>query len=218
MFKKILRKILSKIFTLTGRKIIQFSPQRSGSTLVFNILKDLFPTHDINKKHNYSLDDKNFPTVTTYRHPYDSIASLFLKDNIIPTKKNMEDTIIRFRENGWNDFFFNKFNSQNILFLRYEDFYNNFDYMLDSLEDYFYVKISKKQRFKLKAKYEISNVKKKIEKFKDFSEYDDISHFHGNHISKFSGSSNTYKKIFTSNQIEILDKYFGDEKKYLNYD
>ena len=213
MFKKILR----KIFILTGRKIIQFSPQRSGSTLVFNILKDLFPTHVVQKKHNYSLDDKNFPTITTYRHPYDSIASLFLKDNIIPTEKNMEDTIIRFRENGWNDFI-NQFNLQKILFLRYEDFYNNFDYILDSLEDYFDIKISKKKRFKLKAEYKISNVKKKIEKFKDFSEYNDVSHFHGNHISKFSGSSNTYKKIFTSNQIEIMDKYFSDEKKYLNYD
>ena len=213
MFKKLLK----KIFILTDRKIIQFSPQRSGSTLVFNILKDLFPTHVVLKKHNYSLDDKNFPTVITYRHPYDSIASLFLKDKIIPTEKTMEDAIIEFREGGWNDFF-NQFNSKKILFLRYEDFCNNFDYMLDSLEDYFDIKISKKKRFKLKAKYEISNVKKKIEKFKDFSEYDDVSHFHGNHISKFSGSSNTYKKIFTSNQIKILDKYFGEEKIYLNYD
>ncbi len=212
-----IKRLLKKILIVTGRKVIQFSPQRSGSTLVFNILQDLFPTRVVIKRHNYNLNDKNFPTVITYRHPYDSIASLFLKDQIIPTDEIIEDIIKQFREGGWNDFL-NQFESSKILFLRYEDFCNDMNFILNSIEDYFNISISENKRAELKAKYEISNVKKKIEKFKNFSEYDEVSHFHGNHISKFSGNPNSYKKFFSDSQIKILDKYFNDEKKYLNYE
>tara|TARA_B110000459_G_C16459700_1_gene424587 strand:+ start:30 stop:671 length:642 start_codon:yes stop_codon:yes gene_type:complete len=212
-----LNRLVKKILIFTGRKIIQFSPQRSGSTLVFNILKDLFPTRVVLKVHNYNLDDKNFPTVITYRHPYDSIASLFLKDQITPTDEVIEDYIKQFREGGWNDFF-DQIETSKILFLRYEDFCHDFDFVLNSFEDYFNISISENKRVRLKNKYKILNVKKNIEKFKDFSEYDEVSLFHGNHISKFSGNPSTYKKLFSKNQIKILDKYFNNEKKYLNYD
>tara|TARA_B100000767_G_scaffold274778_1_gene308915 strand:- start:3655 stop:4296 length:642 start_codon:yes stop_codon:yes gene_type:complete len=210
-------RLINKILTVTGRKIIQFSPQRSGSTLVFNILQDLFPTRYINKQHNYDLKDKNFPTVITYRHPYDCIASLILKDQVSPTDQIIEDKIMLFRKDGWNDFL-NQFESPKILFLRYENFYNDIDFILNSIEGYFKIHIGENKRVKLRNKYKISSVKKEIEKFKSFSEFDSRSHFHGNHISKYLGTTNSYKKLFNTNQIRILEKHFNDEKRYLNYE
>ena len=210
-------RFLKKIFTITGRKIIQFSPQRSGSTLVFNILKDLFPTRYVDKKHSYTFKDKNFPTVTTYRHPYDCIGSLILKDQVQPTNQIIEEKISLFRKDGWNDLI-NQFDSPNILFLRYEDFCNDMNFLLNSIESYFNINIEKDKRIKLMRKYEIKNIKNNLKKFKNFNEYDKQTHFHGNHISKFLGSPNYYKKLFNENQIKILDKYFYDEKKYLNYE
>tara|TARA_B110000503_G_scaffold99588_1_gene148981 strand:- start:87 stop:395 length:309 start_codon:yes stop_codon:yes gene_type:complete len=100
-----IRRLIDKIFTVTGRKIVQFSPQRSDGTLVCNILQDLF-----------------------------------------------------------------------------------------------------------------LNVKREIEKFKNFNEFDVKSHFHGDHISKYLGATNYYKKFFNTNQIKILDKYFNNQEKYLNYE
>lgn len=210
-------RLINKILTITGRKIIQFSPQRSGSTLVFNILQDLFPTKYVKKQHNYDLEDKNFPTVITYRHPYDCIASLILKDQVSPTDQIIEDKIMLFRKDGWNDFL-NQFESSKILFLRYENFYNDIDFILSSIEGYFKIHISENKKVKLRNKYKISSVKKEIEKFKSFSEFDPQSHFHGNHISKYLGTTNSYKKLFNTNQIRILEKHFNDEKRYLNYE
>lgn len=211
-----INRLLKKILTITGRKIIQFSPQRSGSTLVFNILKDLFPTWHIDKKHNYNIDDKNFPTVTTYRHPYDCIGSLILKDQVLPTNAIIEEKIFLFRKDGWNDFL-NQFGSSKILFLRYEDFCSDMDYMLNSIEGYFNININYDKRSELKDKYKISYIKDSLAKFKNFNEYDEQTHFHGNHISKYLGVPNYYKKLFTKNQLKILDKYFYEERKYLNY-
>ena len=202
-------RLINKILTITSRKIIQFSPQRSGSTLVFNILQDLFPTKYVKKQHNYDLEDKNFPTVITYRHPYDCIASLILKDQVSPTDQIIEDKIMLFRKDGWNDFL-NQFESSKILFLRYENFYNDIDFILSSIEGYFKIHISENKKVKLRNKYKISSVKKEIEKFKIFSEFDPQSHFHGNHISKYLGGTNSYKKFFNTNQIKILDKYFNN--------
>jgi hypothetical protein len=210
-------RLINKILTITGRKIIQFSPQRSGSTLVFNILQDLFPTKYVKKQHNYDLEDKNFPTVITYRHPYDCIASLILKDQVSPTNQIIEDKIMLFRKDGWNDFL-NQFESSKILFLRYENFYNDIDLILNSIEGYFKIYISENKKVKLRNKYKISSVKKEIEKFKSFSEFDLRSHFHGNHISKYLGATNSYKRLFNTDQIRILEKHFNDEKRYLNYE
>ena len=62
------------------------------------------------------------------------------------------------------------------------------------------------------------NVKEEIVKFKNFSEFDVKSHFRGNHISKYLGAINSYKKFFNTNRIKILDKYFNNQEKYLNYE
>lgn len=211
-----INKLLKKILVAMGRKIVQFSPQRSGSTLVYNILKDLFPTRYVDKKHKYTLDDKNFPTVITYRHPYDCIGSLILKDKLRITDKIVHEKILLFRKNGWNDFFI-QFKSSKNLFLRYEDFYGNMDFLFNALENYFLITIDGNKRVELKKKYKISNIKENLKKFKTFDEYDKQTHFHGNHISKYLGSSN-YKKLFSKSQLKTLDKYFYDEKKYLNYE
>ena len=180
-------------------------------------LRDLFPTRHIDKKHSYNLDDKNFPTVTTYRHPYDCIGSLILKDQVQPTNEIIEEKIFLFRKDGWNDFL-NQFESKKILFLRYEDFCNDMDFLLNSIENYFNININQNKRAELKKKYKILNVKDSLEKFKSFNEFDEQTHFHGNHISKYLGTPNYYKNLFTPNQLKILDKYFYNEKKYLNYE
>ena len=65
--------------------IIQCSPIRSGSTIVYNFLRELFPSAQVVKKHSYHPDFSSFPIVTTYRHPLDCIASSIQRYGREPT-------------------------------------------------------------------------------------------------------------------------------------
>ena len=71
-------KIKSKIHRLRGTTIIQFGPPRSGTTLVYNILKNIFPNRFVETRHYYRNVDRRFPAVVTYRNPLDSIVSYLL--------------------------------------------------------------------------------------------------------------------------------------------
>ena len=60
------------------KEIIQFGIMRSGSTLVYNILVDLFPEYSIIKTHKYPGKLKTIfklPVVCTYRDPLAIICS-----------------------------------------------------------------------------------------------------------------------------------------------
>ena len=64
--------------------LVQFSPPRSGSTLVYNIMREIFPHKKIFKVHTFRAMCNEMPVVVTYRHPLDCIAS-----SIIRYKKNL---------------------------------------------------------------------------------------------------------------------------------
>jgi len=70
---------------------------------------------------------------------------------------------------------------------KFEDFYNNFNYIFDCLNDIFSVKIMIEKRKSLQEKYSIENVMKKVSKLNNFSETDEHNMFHGQHISEYKG-------------------------------
>ena len=60
------------------KKIIQFGLIRSGSTLIYNILIEIFPENLILKTHNFPSKwqcIQRIPIVCTYRDPLDIICS-----------------------------------------------------------------------------------------------------------------------------------------------
>ena len=60
------------------KKINQFSPIRTGSTLIYNYLKFLLKDYHIVKQHNINKNEIDIITVITMRHPYNSILSTIL--------------------------------------------------------------------------------------------------------------------------------------------
>ena len=94
----ILTKIQSTIHRLKGSTIIQFGPPRSGTTLIYNILKDIFNDRFVEPRHYYREKDKKFPTVATYRHPLDSISSSILRYGLTPTNETIKQQIIEFEK------------------------------------------------------------------------------------------------------------------------
>ena len=142
-------KIQSKIHRLKGTTIIQFGHPRSGTTLVYNLLKDIFPNRFVETRHYYRKKDRKFPTVVTYRNPLDAITSQLLvyqrsekkgllkdQEKLIITRETLDSIIKIFEKNGiWEVIKIQ--NNQNVLMLKYEDFVNDFDIIFNAVENFF---------------------------------------------------------------------------------
>ena len=94
--------------------------------------------------------------------------------------------------------------------LKYEKFWNNYDYVFDELERFFNnrstfaipVKISKKKRSNIKKICGIKNTKKIQNTLDCFDNVDEKTKIHGNHIG--TPEPYNYKKILTDTQIKFL--------------
>ena len=199
-------------------KIIQFSPPRSGSTLVTNILKEIFPSKTILKTHVCNEEISQYPVVVTYRHPLDCIASSIQAYELSPTDSVIEDKILGFERYGIWEILKIK-NSSNVLMLQYEIFFNNFEVIYSGIEDFFNINIPLDKKNEITQKYDVNKIKTFIDKagLSSFQEYDNSSLWHGNHISKYQGKPGYYKDFFTREQIEYLKSIYHQYLLELSY-
>lgn len=183
--------------------IVQFSPIRSGSTLVFNYLLELGKNPV--KRHNY-IKKKDDYYIITIRHPYNSIISSILRYGKDINIDTLSEHIQEYLVNGGNCIIENDFTEdEKHCVLIYEDFFKNHDIILNNLEVFFGEKYSLELRNKVKFKLNIDEVKRQIDKncYTNFFEYDSYTHFHGKHISEFNGYTD-YKKILSKEALHIL--------------
>lgn len=200
--------------------IEQFSPIRSGSTLVYNYLLELGKCLN-KKKHKYN-NKKETQYIITIRHPYNSIISSILRYGREVNVETIKDQINEYLSNGGNCILNNTFTNDKIhCVLRYEDFLNNHDLIFEKFELFFNEKYPLKLKNEIKKKLEISSVKHVIyeNNFTDFKQYDEKTHFHGKHISQFDGNTD-YKIILNNEELKILennDKFKKIIEKYYYY-
>ena len=199
-------KVLKNYFIYNA--IIQFSPPRSGSTLVYNLLKNIFPCRKILKTHTLPTTFFKIPIIVTYRHPLDCIASSMQRFGEKPTDTTIQKHIELFKNNGINDVI-NIKNKKNVLLLKYEDFVDDFNFIYDNLEAFFSIDIKSEKRFELNNKFEIGKVEETIKNKKIFDDYDPLTHWHGNHISKYRGGVFYYNEFFNRAQIENISNAFS---------
>ena len=193
---------------------------RSGSTLIYNILKELFPDYKINKTHNYSKNWKDnllgIPIVCTYRDPLDIICSSIKRNDQLATREVIEEHIKELKQYGFDDFIKLEEKYKNKLNLKYENFYNNFNFIFEELEEFFNIQIPIELRSKIESKLSIQKVKEKISKFKSFKDFDKNTHWHGKHISDNEGMTKSYKDFFNEDDINYLKLIYKDfRKKYV---
>jgi len=192
--------------SIKSKNIIQFSPIRSGSTLVYNILREF---SNVRKTHNISVKNGQL-YVITYRHPYNCIISSLLRNEKKINSLNIKSEISEYLKNGGKDLLENDLLKKNILLLQYEEFFNNYEVIYNKLENFLNINIDENKKIELSKKYHITNVKKMTNKYKTFKEYDKTTHLHGKHISEYDGQTD-YKKILSENDIYVLK-----ENKSLN--
>lgn len=202
-----------------SKRIIQYSPVRSGSTLLYNILKMLFVDSVVYKAHHMEDPDKNNIShiMTTFRHPYDCVISLTQINTTDPTFEDYKKNVSIYLKAGGNNLFDNfqkVLTHKKFVWFKYEDFVDDFDYIFDKIQRGCDIEISDEKKQEISEKLNIEKVNKYIQRFKDFSEYDRNNHFHGKHISKDKGAVNRYRKYLTEDQIkEIRDMFMKKNGK-----
>ncbi|MEM9325029.1 MAG: hypothetical protein AAGA85_05215 [Bacteroidota bacterium] len=198
--------MLHRFFSKRKNTIIQFSPIRSGSTLVYNILKEVFPEQTVTKAHKITeAQMTKAQLVCTYRNPVDSIYSSLLFQELAPDVSNIIVQIQHLKENGLVQLCELLTKRKDILTLRYEDFYLDHELIYNRLEAHFNFKIDDLKREELLLKYEVDAVKKNFtSKYSNAFEYDPNSHWHGNHISNFKGKPGAARTVLGEDQLSFI--------------
>jgi hypothetical protein len=220
MIKSNLNVLCRLVGNISPRKnpIIQLGVPRSGSTLVFNLLRAIFSERHIKKVHSLNGKESTYPIVATYRHPLDVMASFFQCQNLEVTDAELKTRVIELHRNGILDVLKVR-DLPNVLALRYERFFDNFDYLFDKLEKFFNINVCDDLRANLKERYNVHNVKEALmPKGKDFFHWDKMTRLHGQHISRFNGKSYYYDEIFSQEQVAYLKTGFANYMAEMGYE
>lgn len=176
--------------------IKQFSPIRTGSTLIYNFIKKC--GRPVSKLHN--LEGVSSSVVSTIRHPYNSIISAILR-----LEKPIDFPSLKYCTNeylGHGGIDFLNLPNKSIV-LRYEDFTQ---YPLDAfsfLNQKLNLGKTSEELESLVEELSLDNMLKIQNQHENFYTWDKDTQIHGNHISKYRGKTN-WKEILTSSQIEYL--------------
>jgi hypothetical protein len=203
------------------------TPPRTGSTLVYNVLRFLFENNPhflweenalniVVKRHETNHIRNDVKYVSTIRDPIEACFSHYRvlcsrNNKIMPLE--VLDEIIQFQVaciNFTDQLLENKID---VLVLKYEDFVDNFDFLFDRIEDSFQIEISDEDKIFLSKALSKKNVRLNVEKFSNFEEFDQFNLFHGAHIDldEFSEEYKNYVKM----EIERkFSKYIDICKKW----
>lgn len=188
---------------LPGSQVIQFSPVRTGSTLVYNILRECLPDKTIDKSHTYSKHYSKLPIVATLRHPMDCIASILQVEEKEMTEENIRWAVDMFTRQGGADSAKLK-GHRKLLLLRYEEFYANYEGVFDQFETFFGIEIPRARRDSISARHGLEQARQTASQYSNFSGHDPLTKIHGKHISAFGGRPFYHQECFTQKQLELL--------------
>ena len=173
-------------------KIKVFGVPRSGGTLVTNLVNEIFEEcNQIIPEHNYFTDSDK--AVVVYRDFRDCIASYWRAFCANFDEKEFKKSP-KFRWISgclweYKNLYIprlNKFKTdwdkENTLFLRYEDFYNDFNFIFDSLENFMDIEIRKDKRFLMAKNFDFKNVKINTKYAENFWDGKLYKGFHGKHL------------------------------------
>jgi len=221
--------------------VISYGIQRSGSTLIYQALKQVFPQANVIKTHDF-IYHKDYKVVATYRDFRDVLISMWRTLLSKGTKENIAK-VIRLTEpdiSSKQDFSsmtneevveranwikchlsevldkYKEVDQHNVLWMQYELFYNNFDYIFSRLSSFFQICIDEGKKNKIKEDCSIEANRRRAYKLKDFSEYDPLTHIHGHHI--YEGRVGFWKEFLTSEQKEISRTILGSALERYGYE
>ena len=213
--------MLNKISNFILRKkeiqeVIQFSPPRTGSTLVWNALKlyvnDPHKTHLVKDVHELSKS----LIVSTIRNPFDMVCSSILRYERTFNEQSVQETIQMFESYNFN-ILLSLTEKNNCLILKYESFYNNYDFLFNELNYFLKNNISTREILSFKNEFSVNRVLEKVSHLKKFGNYNRENLFHGKHIGPNNGAPNSYEKYLNEDMKNQIKKSFKDIFSYFKY-
>lgn len=197
-------------------KILLFSAGRTGSTFVYQVLKELFGDRVI-KSHEYGMRNDYFDLrldcVLTERNPVDSYLSRlrvvqsdgdnghFLKN--LSNKNYLYSEISNYkRELDYVKFVKNNYCGR-LLSLDYEKFAFNFTYLLDSISSFFDIEISESKRKEVEMETNRDKNISRQKEFESFTQHDEETHIHGSHI--FSQTPFYSKDLLGTKEFDTIN-------------
>ncbi|MFN3165695.1 MAG: hypothetical protein ACE37H_01380 [Phycisphaeraceae bacterium] len=187
------------------RYVIQMSPVRTGSTLVYNLLRRVLSDKTVIKDHKYRIAFGHLPIVATVRDPFDAIASIIRVNNLGNDQPGVEQACHIFRHHGADDIVRIR-NKPNVLILKYEVFIDSYDYIFSELERFMGISIAEDLKSELIGEFDIDNAKKIARHNDRFGEYDSETLIHGGHISERAKQAGYAVQMFSEQQIDAIVK------------
>lgn len=204
----------------------------SGGTFIWQILRTLFPSEDIYTAHEWVRTDK--PVIITYRDLRDKVASAWrrrwgeydLEGKLVnsPTFSQIRGAVDGVQRSIKD---FNKCkiyykNKKNILWLKYEDFYNNYELIFSKLEKFLNIKIShqlKQQAIKnsnIEKNTKRADIVRKESKRDDFRDYNAKNKIHSRHIYN-KGKPGAWKEVIPKQHHSYLNEVLKENLEKWGY-
>ena len=223
------------------QRIYQIGIIRSGSTMLYQVLWNLFPyPTQIIKQHHF-LKEMNDPVVATYRDFRDILVSTWrtfiiskqtqrveqfqlseskyssLEIDRPITEEEIHETYELLKPylkalNKGRDLFWK---SSNVLWMKYEIFHDNFDFVFNSFEEFFGMSIEKDKRDRISDGCSLARNKERASCFEHFGQYDAELEIHGDHINK--GEVGGWKDIVPAELHEDVNSLFENDLKIWGY-
>ncbi len=197
-------------------RIIQYSMERSGSTLITQVLRQLFPKSKVHKTHGFVREAEDVPIVTTVRDFRDVMVSGWRVHKDIPLEDLENGRQIDLNEmDKYLDVIITRAKtlnrmceaySDNLIVLQYEKFIHDYDYIFDKLEVFFNTSFKKNLRQNIKRYSSLEENTKRSLKFQSFhnGNWDKKTLIHGLHIYK-NGQHGVWKDLIPASQHEFVN-------------
>jgi hypothetical protein len=186
-----------------GYMIQQFSPIRTGSTLVWNFLRQTY-SDEVLKEHRLYPNLGSW-IVTTIRHPYNAIISAILRLERPIDEESLTYCTNEFLVNGGLDILRLNLESPRVIVLKYEEFVDDYSYIVKKLNEKMGEGWSSKPLDKVLEELSVDNMLKIQNQHENFYTWDSQTQIHGNHISKYRGKTN-WEEILTEEQVQFLQE------------
>lgn len=226
--------------TYKVKDIVVCGMARSGSTLLFNIIKEMVKFH-------YQKVDPYFINDREYANLLQNEISLFIKKNHrftfslkrrfakkltygFFTHRDIRDVVVSLMQIGritdfekWvadgrlrkivNDALLYSRNGD-VTMIEYDDLVNNKLQVINSIAEKLKLKLSENEIEWILNKTDIESTKQQLS-LKENNEIDLTNHLHKNHIS--DGKIGKWKEVLSKEQIEVINELTKDFLKFFNY-
>ncbi|MDP2685271.1 MAG: hypothetical protein Q8P20_09640 [bacterium] len=203
--------------------------ERSGSTLVTQVLKQLFPGTKVQKIHGFMQGAESLPIISTCRDFRDVMVSVWRVKNDISLKdldngrkmdpsdidKYLVELVSKIKILNR----MRKAYDKNLIVLKYEKFTVDYDYMFNELEVFFHASFNNKLRDRIKRYSSLDMNTKRSAKFSSFhnGNWDKITLIHGLHIYK-NGQPGIWKQLVPANKHDIVNSSLKGYLKQWGYE